>query len=74
MRTFALLQEKDIISNQRGIGFFVAEKGKTIAKKYMLESFINNELKSVFRKMEMLNLEVEDIEKLYSKSKKQKRG
>ena len=60
--------------NQRGIGYFVKKSGYTQAKNYMLEAFINNDLKNVFRKMEILNLDIDKLTEFYSKYKKQKKG
>lgn len=74
MRTFSFLQEQRIISNQRGIGFFVNENGYNQTRKYMLEKFINNELSNVFKYMELLNLTIDDIKELYIKHKKLRRG
>lgn len=74
MRTFTFLQERDIISNQRGIGFFVASGGMDNAKKYMLENFINNDLNITFRKMELLNMNMNEIKELYNQFKNLRRG
>lgn len=61
MRAFTYLQEKSIIFNKRGIGFFVAEDGfeKTIALRKA--NFVNDELPRLFKAMDLLNLSLEDI-------------
>jgi len=66
MRTFTLLQDKDIIVNQRGIGFFVSGKGLLKARAYMLENFVTNDLSITFRKMELLNMGINEIMELYN--------
>lgn len=70
MRTFSFLQEKNIISNQRGIGFFVDNNGNAKAKNYMLENFINNDLKNTFKYMDLLNIDINEIKNLYNEYKK----
>ncbi len=74
MRTFTFLQERGIISNQRGIGFFVEANGFENAKKYMLENFINNDLNIAFKKMELLNMSMNEIKDLYNEFKNKGRG
>jgi GntR family transcriptional regulator len=66
MRTFSFLQEREIISNQRGIGFFVTDEGRANAKKYLSENFINNELKNIFKTMDLLSMNLSDIKALYN--------
>lgn len=67
MRTYAMLQDKEIIINQRGVGFFIAEKGleKTIA--YMIKHFFEVDLKNVFKMMDLLNISIEEIKESYAK-------
>ena len=49
MRSFLFLEEKDVIYNKRGIGYFVSEDGykKTLALRK--EIFIKNELPEFFK-------------------------
>jgi DNA-binding transcriptional regulator YhcF (GntR family) len=75
MRTFNYLQEKGIIYNKRGIGYFVSEDGFEKTKALRKEDFINNELPGFFRSMNLLNLTMEDINGYYlqyNSDKKQK--
>lgn len=67
MRTYAMLQDKGIIINQRGVGFYIAEKGleKTIA--YMIKHFFEVDLKNVFKMMDLLNISIEEIQESYAK-------
>jgi GntR family transcriptional regulator len=67
MRTFTYLQEKGIIFNKRGIGYFVSEDGFQKTKALRKENFINNELPRFFKAMDLLNLTLEDIDKYYEK-------
>jgi GntR family transcriptional regulator len=65
MRTFNYLQEKGIIYNKRGIGYFVSEDGFQKTKTLRKENFIKKELPNFFKEMELLNLSMEDIKSYY---------
>ncbi len=67
IRTFNFLQEKGIIFNKRGIGYFVTEDGykKTLA--FKKENFVNEELPKVFHTMDVLKMRTADLERHYSK-------
>mgnify|MGYP002651976314 FL=1 len=67
MRTFAYLQEKGIIYNKRGIGYFVADDGFNKTKNLKKEDFIDHELPEFFKAMELLNVTIEDLEKYCKK-------
>jgi len=71
VRTFNFLQNRDIIFNKRGIGYFVAEDGfkKTLA--FKKESFVNEDLPKVFHTMDVLKLRTADLERYYSMYKEQ---
>jgi GntR family transcriptional regulator len=71
MRTFEFLQQKEIIFNQRGIGFFVGPLAVTHATQYRLETFMNRDLPQVFRSMWLLGMTPEDLNKPFEKYKKQ---
>lgn len=66
MRTFNYLQDKGIIYNKRGIGYFIAEDGfdKTLALKK--EQFVKEDLPAFFRSMQLLGLSLEDLKTYYS--------
>jgi GntR family transcriptional regulator len=70
MRSYGYLQDLDIIYNQRGIGYFVAEDAykKTLEQKR--KSFIRRELPRIFRTMDLLHLTCEDLKILYEENLK----
>lgn len=70
MRTYAFLQEKNIIEMQRGIGYFVTEKARKHALAFKKDEFLSTDLPSVFRAMDLLNIDLEDIGQLYRKRSK----
>jgi GntR family transcriptional regulator len=67
VRTFNFLQEKGIIYNQRGIGYFIAENALNKTKNLERESFINEQLPRVFRTMDLLGILIEEIKNEYDK-------
>lgn len=61
MRTFNYLQDKGVIYNKRGVGYFLADDGfeKTIALKK--EQFLDEELPMFLRTMKLLGLSLDDL-------------
>ncbi|PLX11828.1 MAG: GntR family transcriptional regulator [Marinilabiliales bacterium] len=72
MRTFSYLQEKGIIFNKRGIGYFLADDAYKITLKLRKEEFIKEELPQIFKTIRLLNLDFSDLEQLYLEYKKNK--
>lgn len=66
MRTYELLQNKNIITNKRGIGFFVADDAITQVKAYRKTQFMDNELPVVFRNVYLLNIKFDELEARYN--------
>ncbi|MES2827418.1 MAG: GntR family transcriptional regulator [Bacteroidota bacterium] len=65
MRTYELLQNKSIINNKRGIGFFVAEEALANVKSYRKAQFMDAELPVVFRNIYLLNIGFDELENRY---------
>ena len=65
MRTFTYLQDKGIIFNKRGIGYFVTEDGFEKTKALRKEGFVNQELPRFFKAMNLLNLTMDDVNTYY---------
>jgi len=70
LRTFNYLQEKGIIFNKRGIGYFVSEDGFQKTRALRKEDFISHELPKFFKAMDLLNLTMDDVNSYYSQSVK----
>ncbi len=66
MRTYTYLQETNIIYNKRGIGYFVSPNAKNIVMEIMKNKFIEDDLPLLFRNMNMLDISIEDIERLFT--------
>lgn len=65
MRTYDLLQQKDIIYNKRGIGFFVSADSLAKIKDYRKTIFVEDDLPQFFRNMYFLDLKLEDLNAMY---------
>jgi GntR family transcriptional regulator len=65
MRTYTYLQEKEIIYNKRGIGYFVADDGAQKALALRKEDFVSRELPKLFKFMNLLNLSIDDLKKYH---------
>jgi DNA-binding transcriptional regulator YhcF (GntR family) len=72
MRTYNYLQEKGIIYNKRGIGYFISGDGYEKTKALRKEDFINHELPRLFREMQLLNLTMKDLNEFYERNEENK--
>jgi DNA-binding transcriptional regulator YhcF (GntR family) len=70
MRTFTYLQDKGIIFNKRGIGYFVSEDGFEKTKALRKQDFVNQELPRFFKAMTLLNFTMEDVNAYYREYEK----
>lgn len=68
IRAFHDLQEKDVLYNQRGVGYFVAEDALEKVKQMKREEFITEKLPVFFRDMKQLGFSCKELEKLYENS------
>jgi DNA-binding transcriptional regulator YhcF (GntR family) len=67
MRTYNYLQDKGIIFNKRGIGYFVSEDGFQKTKALRKEEFLTQELPRIFKEMQLLNLTLDDVNAYFRK-------
>ena len=68
MRTYSYLQDEGIIFNKRGIGFFVEEGASQKIKAMQKQDFINTVLPELFKKMQLLKIDFDELKSLYKKS------
>ncbi len=71
MRTYEFLKQQEIINDKRGIGYFITGMAHKNAVTYRKSEFLEKELPAVFRIMNMLGLEPEDLALGFDKFKKQ---
>ncbi|HYX08200.1 MAG TPA: GntR family transcriptional regulator [Bacteroidales bacterium] len=70
MRTYNYLQDKGIIFNKRGIGYFVSDDGYGKTLELKKEQFINEDLPQMFRLFDLLQFSFDDLKKYYEEYKK----
>ena len=69
MRSYGYLQDRDIIYNKRGIGYFVAENAYEKTLELKKQNFIKRELPRLFNTMDLLELTFEDLKTIYGESR-----
>lgn len=72
MRTYEFLQNKEIIFNKRGVGYFVSLDAKSKIIDYRKTQFLEQDLPLVFKNMDMLDMSIEDLGEEYKKHQKSK--
>lgn len=66
-RSYQSLLDSQIIENRRGIGYFVTDEAKQNILRERKSEFIVDELPNLFRTMRLLDIDIEEIGKYYSK-------
>lgn len=67
IRTYTYLQEKGIIYNQRGIGYFIAPDAVNKTREFGRESFINEELPRIFKTMDLIGITIDELVEIHKK-------
>jgi GntR family transcriptional regulator len=65
-RSYDFLQHLDIISNRRGVGYFVDKDAMKRVVRYKKEEFIKEKLPVFFKTMSLLNLDMKEVEILFT--------
>lgn len=60
-KSYQTLTERDIIENQRGLGYFVASEARQTILGELKNEFIRDELPRVFRTMRLLGMDIEEL-------------
>ncbi len=74
IRTFNYLQDQGIIYNKRGIGYFVSEDGFEKTLELKKQQFIQEELPKMFRMLDLVKLDFEDLKRYHQKFRKESRN
>jgi GntR family transcriptional regulator len=61
-RTYGWLQEKGIIINRRGLGYFVATDGLAGSRRLKMTEFVEHDIPALSKTMELMGLEAKDLE------------
>jgi GntR family transcriptional regulator len=70
MRTYAFLQDNNIIFNKRGIGYFVDKEAKNIILNMMKQRFKEEDLPELFKKMQLLKINIAELESCFKEWEK----
>jgi DNA-binding transcriptional regulator YhcF (GntR family) len=71
LRAYGFLQEKGIIQNKRGIGYFVSKNAYTDTLAFMKSKFIKNDLPLFFKAMKLLDIGFDELEARFAKFEKE---
>jgi GntR family transcriptional regulator len=69
VRAYEFLQQQDVIANKRGIGFFATSEAVFNIKKFRRERFLKQELPEFFKNIYLLDIKLNEVEKLYERFK-----
>lgn len=65
-KSYQALTEREIIENQRGLGYFVTAGAKQTILREMKEEFVREELPRVFRTMQLLDIGIDELAEHYN--------
>ena len=65
VKAYDQLARDGIIYNKRGLGYFVTAGAKKEIKKVRKQEFMKQTLPELFRQMKLLDITIEDIQKLW---------
>ena len=65
-RAYDFLQQKEIISNKRGIGYFIESDADKKIKSYRKDLFFENELPLIIRQMKILGIGQKELEPYFN--------
>jgi GntR family transcriptional regulator len=65
MRSYEHLQQQDIIYTKRGMGYFTQANAAKNILNARREQFMQEELPQIFKKMQLLNISLSDMQKQY---------
>jgi len=74
MRAYGFLQDKNIINNQRGIGYFASSSAVELAMEWKRKIFTEHELPKVFHQATLLGYTASEINNLYNTFLEKKHG
>ncbi|MDR0207429.1 MAG: GntR family transcriptional regulator [Bacteroidales bacterium] len=65
VRAYSFLEERDILVNQRGVGFFIAPNAANKILQFRKKRFFEEELSMFFKTMKLLGIEMDDVVKRF---------
>ena len=73
VRSYSFLQDKNIIFNKRGLGYYVAENAMALTRNYKRTEFLNSTLPKFFKAIDLLNIGFNELKTLYDQYKKNRK-
>jgi GntR family transcriptional regulator len=65
VRTYAYLEQRGIIRNQRGVGFFLSDDAYGVTRTLKRETFETRDLPRMFRIMDLLKISIDELRGIY---------
>lgn len=72
MRSYNYLQQKGIIFNKRGIGYFIGDGAGEKTRDMIRDEFLARELPYLFRRMDLLGITIDDLSMRYKAQQEEK--
>ena len=66
MRAYDFLQDREIIFNKRGLGYFVSDNARGKILHYRKKQFLEQDLPMVFKNMTLLGMTFKELEDKYT--------
>ncbi|WP_431121770.1 GntR family transcriptional regulator [Flagellimonas flava] len=73
IRAFNHLQDLEVIYNKRGIGYFVSDNGFTTVLDIKRKEFLEQNLPSLFKQMNLLDIDIEVLNNAYNQHKNEEK-
>jgi DNA-binding transcriptional regulator YhcF (GntR family) len=70
-KSYQALTDRNIIENQRGLGYFVARDAKRTILREMKNEFVDEELPRVFRTMRLLDMPIDELTAHYARDRQE---
>jgi GntR family transcriptional regulator len=64
-RAFDFLQQRNIIVNKRGVGYFIEPDAMQLIEEFKKEQFIENDLPVFFKNLYLLKMDFKEIKQLF---------
>lgn len=71
MRSYEFLEKTGVISNRRGIGFFIADNAKSASLQYFSHDLFDRQLPQLFHRMKTIGVTDRQIVQLYNEYQNQ---
>ncbi len=65
VRACVLMQEQGVLENRRGVGYFVEDDARDRLRQLRKQRFIEEDLPTVFRTMQLVGLDLADLQQRY---------